>query len=168
MELNTLQDLYVDELRDLLSAENQILKALPKMAKAASSPQLARAFQEHLNQSQEHVARLTRIFEMMGEKPRAKKCKGMEGIIEEGKDLVDEAETDEARDAAMISAAQKVEHYEMASYGAVRTYAKHLGQNEAAELLQRTLDEEGETDKKLTQLAESGINVQAQHAEANA
>ena len=168
MEMNTLQDLYIDELRDLLSCESQIIKTLPKMAKAATSPQLQQAFQKHLGESQEHLERLNQIFETMGEKPRAKKCKGVEGIIEEGKEMMEESETDEARDAALIAAAQKVEHYEIASYGTVRTYAKLLGDDNAARLLQRTLDEEGNTDKKLTQLAESGINVEAREAESNA
>jgi ferritin-like metal-binding protein YciE len=168
MEMNTLQDLYIDELRDLLSCESQIIKALPKMAKAASSPQLQQAFQRHLEESQQHLERLNQIFETMGEKARAKKCKGVEGIIEEGKEMMEETETEEARDAALIAAAQKVEHYEIASYGTVRTYAKLLGDDNAARLLQQTLDEEGNTDKKLTQLAQSGINVEAREAESNA
>src|SRR5262245_8493051 len=124
MEMTSLQDLYVDELRDLLHAENQLIKALPKMAKKASNPELAQAFEEHLEQTRTHVERLNQIFEGMDQKPRAKKCKGMEGIIEEGKEFMEEAETDELMDAALISAAQKVEHYEIASYGTVRTYAQ--------------------------------------------
>jgi ferritin-like metal-binding protein YciE len=167
MDMSTLQDLYIDELRDLLHAENQILKALPKMAKQASSPELQKAFEDHLQETEGHVERLNKIFEMMGEKPRTKKCKGMEGIIEEGKEIMSEAENDEIMDAGLIAAAQRVEHYEMAAYGTVRTYAKLLGDDKAAKLLQQTLDEEGNADKKLTALAESGINLEAaQGAEA--
>jgi ferritin-like metal-binding protein YciE len=161
MEMTELQDLYVDELRDLLSAENQIIKALPKMAKQASSPELQKAFNKHLEESKGHVDRLNRIFEKMGQRPRAKKCKGIEGILEEGKEFMDEAETDELMDAGLIASAQRVEHYEIAAYGTLRTYAELLGDKEAAKLLQQTLDEEGATDKKLTSLAQSGINVEA-------
>jgi ferritin-like metal-binding protein YciE len=160
MKLQTLHDLYVAELRDLYSAENQILKALPRMAKKASSPDLKRAFEEHLEQTQGHVERLEEVFEKLDVKPRGKKCKAMEGLIEEGKEVMEEAGED-VLDAALIAAAQKVEHYEMASYGCARTYARLLGDAEAADLLQQTLDEEGETDKRLTQLAESHINVEA-------
>jgi len=168
MDMSTLQDLYLDELRDLLNAEGQIIKALPKMAKKASSPELQQAFQSHLEETKGHVERLNQIFEKMGEKPRSKKCKGMEGIIEEGKDVMEEAENEEVLDAALIAAAQRVEHYEMAAYGTVRTYARLLGDEQAARLLQQTLDEEGETDKKLTALAESGINVEAAEAQSDA
>jgi ferritin-like metal-binding protein YciE len=168
MEMSSLQDLYVDELRDLLNAENQIIKALPKMAKKASNPELAQAFQEHLEQSKTHIERLNQIFQNMDQKPRSKKCKGMEGILEEGKEFMEEAETEELLDAAMIAAAQKVEHYEIASYGTVRTYAQILGDDQAADLLQQTLDEEGETDKRLTELAQNGINVEAREAETEA
>jgi len=168
MEMSTLQDLYLDELRDLLSAEGQIIKALPKMARKASSPELRQAFTSHLEESKGHLERLNQIFEKMGEKPRAKKCKGIEGIIEEGKDVMEEAENEEVLDAALIAAAQRVEHYEMAAYGTVRTYARLLGDEQAARLLQQTLDEEGEADKKLTSLAESGINVEAAEAESDA
>jgi ferritin-like metal-binding protein YciE len=168
MDMTSLQDLYIDELRDLLSAENQIIKALPRMAKKASNPDLQQAFEEHLDQSRTHVERLNEIFEGMGQKPRAKKCKGIEGIIEEGKEFMDEADSEEVMDAGLIAAAQRVEHYEMAAYGTVRTYAQLLGENDAARLLQQTLDEEGDTDKKLTELAMNGINVQAREAEAQA
>lgn len=161
MEMTELQDLYVDELRDLLSAETQIIKALPKMAKKASSPQLQQAFVKHLDESKVHVERLNKIFESMGQRPRAKKCKGIEGILEEGKDFMEEAETDEIMDAGLIASAQRVEHYEIAAYGTLRTYAELLGDKTAAKLLQQTLDEEGATDKKLTSLAQSGINVEA-------
>ena len=167
MEMNALQDLYLDELRDLLSAESQIIKALPKMAKEATSPQLQQAFQDHLEETKGHVERLNQIFENMGEKPRAKKCKGMEGIIEEGKEFMEEAESDEVMDAGLIASAQRVEHYEMAAYGTVRTYAKLLGDEKAAKLLQQTLDEEGAADEKLTSLAESGINVKAEEQAAS-
>jgi ferritin-like metal-binding protein YciE len=163
MEIDQLKELYVDELRDLLSAENQIVKALPKMAKKAASPQLRQAFEEHLEQSKGHVERLQQIFANMDLSARAKTCKGMQGIMAEGTELMEEVD-EPALDAALISAAQKVEHYEMASYGTVRAYARLLGDEKAARLLQQTLDEEGETDKKLTKLAESGINVEAVQA----
>lgn len=160
-KLKTLHDLYVSEMKDLYSAENQILKALPKMAQAASSPMLQQAFQEHLEQTRMQVQRLDQIFERLGQKPTGKKCKGMEGLIEEGKEMMDENMEPDVLDAALIVAAQKVEHYEMAGYGSARTYAHMLGEHEAAQLLQQTLDEEGETDKKLTQLAESVVNREA-------
>jgi ferritin-like metal-binding protein YciE len=127
---------------------------------------LQQAFEDHLEETKTHVERLNQIFENMGQRPRSKKCKGLEGIIEEGKDFMDEAESDEVMDAGLIAAAQKVEHYEMASYGTVRTYAQMLGDERAAKLLQQTLDEEGEADKKLTELALNGINVEAQQAQA--
>jgi len=168
MDMTSLQDLYVNELRDVLNAENQILKALPKMAKKASSPELSQAFEEHLEQTRQHVQRLNRIFQNMGQTPRSRKCKGMEGIIEEGEDFMDEADSEQVLDAGLIAAAQRVEHYEIAVYGTLRTYAKLLGDEEAARLLQQTLDEEGQTDKKLTKLAESGINIEAKQAESDA
>ena len=163
MEMENLQDLFVEELRDLYNAENQLLKALPRMAKKASSPQLQTAFQTHLRETQGHVKRLEQIFDKLGKKPTGKKCKGMEGLIEEGKEMMSEDAEPEVLDAGLISAAQRVEHYEIAGYGTVRTYAKLLGDEQAARLLQQTLDEEGATDKKLTQLAESSINVEAMH-----
>lgn len=165
MEMKQLQDLYLDELKDALSAEGQIIKALPKMAKKAASSKLKAAFEKHLEETKGHVKRLNQIFENMGEKARPKKCKGMEGIIEEGKEFMDEAETDELMDAGLIASAQRVEHYEMAAYGTLRTYAQILGDNFAMKLLQKTLDEEMKTDKSLTALAESGINVEAASAE---
>jgi ferritin-like metal-binding protein YciE len=168
MSMNTLQDLYLDELRDLLSAESQILKALPKMVKQAKSPELRDAFESHMEETQGHVERLNQIFENMGQRAKAKKCKGIEGILEEGKDFMDEAETEEVMDAGLIASAQRVEHYEMAAYGIVRTYAKMLGDDQAAKLLQQTLDEEGEANKKLMALAENGINAEAQHAQSEA
>jgi ferritin-like metal-binding protein YciE len=160
MELASLHNLYVDELKDLFSAENQILKALPKMAKAASSEELRSAFEDHFEQTKIHVQRLEQILGKLEENPKGKKCKGMEGLLEEGKELLEEDAAPEVLDAGLISAAQRVEHYEMAGYGCVRTYAQLLGDEDAVELLQQTLDEEGETDEKLTQLAEN-INVQA-------
>jgi ferritin-like metal-binding protein YciE len=165
VELASLQELYIDELKDLYSAENQILKALPKMAKAAASEDLRSAFEEHLEQTKTHVERLEQIFDKLETSPKGKKCKAMEGLIEEGKELMKEDSEPEVLDAGLISAAQKVEHYEMAGYGCVRTYARLLEDEDAAELLQQTLDEEGETDKKLTELAES-INLEAAQDEA--
>jgi len=163
MQLATLRELYVDELRDLYSAENQILKALPKMAKAASSAHLKNAFQEHLEQTKGHVQRLDKIFDELGARAKGKKCRAMEGLIEEGKELLEKDVEPDVLDAGLIAAAQKVEHYEMAGYGCVRTYAKLLGDDQSAELLQETLNEEGETDEKLTELAESTINLKAMH-----
>jgi len=162
MSMESLHDLYVSELKDLYNAENQILKALPKMAKAATNPDLQKAFQMHLEQTEGHVERLEQIFANLGVSPKGKKCKGMEGVIAEGKEMMEEEAEPEVMDAGLISAAQRVEHYEMAGYGSVRNYAKLLGDENAARLLQKTLDEEGETDKKLTQLAESHINMEAQ------
>ncbi len=162
MALSSLQDLYVDELKDLYSAENQITKALPRMAKKATSPQLRAAFEEHLKATRGHVERLEKIFEDLGKSPRGKKCVGMEGLLEEGKELMQEEAEPMVLDAGLIGAAQRVEHYEMAAYGTVRTFAEQLGYEEAANLLQQTLDEEGEADKKLTMLAEENINQQAE------
>lgn len=161
MELETLRDLYVDELKDLYSAESQLVKALPKLAKAATSSPLKAAFNEHLAQTKIHVSRLEEILHALGEAPKGKTCKAMKGLVEEGSEMVKEDAEPEVRDAGLISAAQRVEHYEMAGYGCVRTYAQLLGDKKAATLLQRTLDEEGAADKKLTQLAER-INVVAE------
>lgn len=163
MELESLRELYVDELKDLYSAENQILKALPKMIKAATSKELKAGFQEHLEQTKEHVTRLEKIFKKLGTTPKGKKCKGMEGVIEDGKELMEEDAEPEVMDAGLIGAAQHVEHYEIAGYGCVRTYAELLGNDDDAQLLQKTLDEEKETDAKLTALAH-GINVEAERA----
>ena len=162
MKLETLRDLYVEQLQDLYSAENQLVKALPKMAKAASDPQLRGAFEEHLAQTEHHVRRLDQIFQQLGEKPKAQKCKGMEGLIAEGEEMIKMKGDPAAIDAGLIAAAQRVEHYEIAGYGCVRTYAKQLGDQQAAQLLQQTLDEEGTADKKLTQLAEQVINLEAE------
>jgi ferritin-like metal-binding protein YciE len=163
MEMNALKELYINELKDLYSAENQLVKALPKMAKASDSDELRTAFGEHLEQTREHVARLEKIFETLDESPKGKKCKGMEGLIEEGGELIEEDPGPEELDAGLISAAQRVEHYEIAGYGCVRTYANLLGESEAVSLLEQTLAEEKETDEKLTELAEQ-INVAAQEA----
>ncbi|HEX5422598.1 MAG TPA: ferritin-like domain-containing protein [Candidatus Acidoferrales bacterium] len=159
MKESALKELYVDELRDLYNAENQLTKALPKMAKAATSDELRAGFEEHLEQTKGHVERLQEIFKELGEKPTGKKCKGMEGLVEEGEEMIEEQEG-EALDAGLISAAQRVEHYEIAAYGSVRTYANLLGEEDAAELLEQTLTEEKQTDQKLTKLAEK-INVRA-------
>jgi ferritin-like metal-binding protein YciE len=161
MAVRSLENLLVDELRDLLSAEKQMTKALPKMAKAASTEQLTAAFEEHLTQTQGQIARLEQAFEILGHAARAKKCLAMEGLIEEGKEHLEEDMEPTVKDAALIASAQKVEHYEIASYGSARTWAREVGQPEVAELLQATLDEEAETDRKLTQLAETLVNQQA-------
>jgi ferritin-like metal-binding protein YciE len=161
VELASLKELFVSELKDLYSAENQIVKALPKMAKAASSADLRAAFEEHLEQTHGHVERLEQIFKTLGATPKGKKCKAMEGLIEEGKELLEADAEPAVRDAGLIAAAQRVEHYEMAGYGCVRTYARLLHDEQSATLLQQTLDEEAETDKKLTDLAESMVNVDA-------
>jgi len=162
MSLDTLKDLYVEQLRDLYSAENQILKALPKMEKAASHEELRAAFEEHRQVTERQVERLDRIFEDLGERATGHHCKGMEGLLKEGDEMVQEKGDESTIDAGLIAAAQRVEHYEIAGYGTVRTYAERLGFSEHAELLQRTLDEEGETDHRLTDLAESIINPDAQ------
>jgi ferritin-like metal-binding protein YciE len=163
MKESALKELYIDELRDIYNAENQLTKALPKMAKAATSEELRAGFEEHLEQTKGHVERLEQIFKELGERPTGKKCKGMEGLVEEGKEMIDEQEG-EMLDAGLISAAQRVEHYEIAAYGCVRTYANLLGEDDAAELLEQTLKEEKETDQKLTKLAEK-INVEAEAEE---
>jgi ferritin-like metal-binding protein YciE len=160
MEMNRLKHLYIEELRDLYSAETQLVKALPKMANAASSEDLRAGFEQHLGQTKEHVARLEKVFKALGESAKGKKCKGMEGLIKEGSELIEEDLAPEELDAGLISAAQRVEHYEIAGYGCVSTYAKLLGEDEAASLLRLTLEEEKETDEKLTQLAGS-INLEA-------
>jgi ferritin-like metal-binding protein YciE len=162
MPMESLQELYVEEIKDLYSAEHQILKALPRMIKAASSPQLKRAFSRHERQTREHARRLERIAKELGEKPTGKKCHGMEGLIEEGKDLIKEKPAPNVLDAGLISAAQHVEHYEMAGYGTVRTWARLLGYERQAQLLQTTLDEEEQTDGDLTVLAEAFVNEQAE------
>ena len=161
MELNNLAELYIDELKDLWSAENQILKALPKMIKAASAQPLKKAFRDHEQLTKEHVRRLERIFSSLDASPRGKKCVGMEGLLKEGSELIRERPDPDVLDAGLISAAQHVEHYEMAGYGTVRTWARLLNHGEHVQLLQQTLNEEGDTDKALTKLSET-INVEAE------
>jgi ferritin-like metal-binding protein YciE len=161
MKLDSLQTLYIEELRDLYNAEQQLVKALPKMAEKASASELKQAFEDHLEQTKEHVVRIEEIFERLDKKPTGKTCKAMKGLIEEGSEILEEEGEDSVIDAALIAAAQRVEHYEIAGYGTVRTFANILGEEDAAELLQQTLDEEGETDKLLTDLAESVVNVEA-------
>ena len=162
MQLETLQDLYVEELRDIYNAENQLVKALPKMAEGASSDELRQGFEEHLEQTKGHAERIEQIFEQLGEKVKGKKCKAMEGLVKEGAETLEEDMNEDVKDAALIAAAQRVEHYEIAGYGTARTYANLLGHDEAVSLLEQTLEEEKETDAKLTQLAE-GINIAAEH-----
>jgi ferritin-like metal-binding protein YciE len=161
MEMDSLRELYVDELKDLYSAEKQILQALPKMVKKASNAKLKKALQDHLEVTQMQLERLDKVFEEIGKSPRGKKCKGMEGLLEEGKEMMQDDMEPDVMDAALIAAAQRVEHYEMAGYGTVRTYAQLLGETNQAKLLQKTLDEEGDADKLLSQLAASEINVEA-------
>jgi len=163
MKLETLNELFIEQLQDLYSAEEQLTEALPKIAKAASSPALKQAFEEHLDQTEGHIARLDQCFEKLDADPEGKTCKGMKGLIAEGEDLMDEDAEPEVLDAGLIAGAQRVEHYEIAAYGCARTYAQLLGMTELAQLLQQTLDEEKETDQKLTDLAES-INVEAKAA----
>lgn len=164
MKLETLQDLYIHELKDLYSAEKQLLKALPKMAKAATHEELSNGFAEHLEQTREHVARLEKILSNHVKTLRAPKCIGMAGLIKEGENMIEEEADDEVRDAALIAAAQRAEHYEIAGYGCARTYAELLGDEEAVRLLQTTLDEEAATDKRLTELAQTSINLDAMAA----
>ena len=161
MKLNSLKKLYLEELRDLYSAETQLVKALPKMVKGASSAELKQAFENHLEQTKEHVERLNEIFDRLDEKPTGKTCQAMKGLIEEGSEMLEEEGEKSVIDAGLIGAAQRVEHYEIASYGTVRTFANLLGEEEAADLLQETLDEEGETDKELNALAEGIVNEEA-------
>jgi ferritin-like metal-binding protein YciE len=155
-----LRELYIEELKDLYNAENQLVKALPKMAKAASSDELRQGFEEHLEQTKGHVQRLEKIFQALGESPKGKKCKGMEGLVEEGSEVMKEDFEGTLMDAALIGAAQRVEHYEIAGYGTVCAFAEELGETEQNSLLNETLEEEKETDDKLTQLAQQ-INAQA-------
>ena len=164
-KLSSLDDLLVHELQDIYNAEGQILKALPRMAKAASNPDLKAAFEEHRSQTEGQVKRLEQVFKLLGHPVKGKKCEGMAGLIEEGKKVMQEDAEPEVLDAALIAAAQKVEHYEIAAYGCLCTYAEMLGYQEAHELLGQTLDEEETTDEKLTALAESVINVEAEVAE---
>ena len=164
MAMQTLHDLFVEELRDLYNAENQLLKALPKMAKKASTPELKAAFEEHVDVTRGQVNRLEKIFSDLDESPKGKKCKGMTGLVDEEVETVGDAEVGPVKDAALITAAQKIEHYEIAGYGCVRAYARRLGYGDAEALLRETLNEEGEADKRLTELAESTINDGARNA----
>lgn len=165
-KVTTMQELFLDEIRDLYDAEKQLTKALPEMADAATSDQLRNAFQEHLGQTHNHVQRLERIFEALGEKGTGKKCAAMAGLIKEGDEIASDSEQTAVRDAGLIAAAQKVEHYEISGYGSARTHAELLGNREAARLLEETLQEEKEADQKLNQLAQSMINEQASGAGA--
>jgi ferritin-like metal-binding protein YciE len=157
--MKNLHELYVHELKDLYSAETQLVKALPKMADAASTPELKDAFKTHLRQTEGHVDRLEQIFKGLGEKPGGETCEAMQGLVKEGEQTIKEKAPDAVKDAALIAAAQRVEHYEIAGYGTVRTYAEQLGEKDAVKLLQQTLDEEGETDKLLNKLAMSGAHI---------
>lgn len=163
MKIDTLEELLTDELKDLYSAENQILKALPKMAKTAKSRELRMAFEEHFKQTENQVRRLEKAAEELGFSPRGKKCMGMEGLLEEGKEIMTNGSKDPASpmEAGLIGAAQKVEHYEIAAYGTASAHARQLGFNSVARLLDQTLEEEKTTDEKLTKLAENQVNVQA-------
>lgn len=163
-KLNSLKDLYIEELKDLFNAENQLVKALPAMAQAASDEGLKTAFQEHLEETKTHIERLEKIMEELDESPKGKKCKAMEGLVAEAKETIEMKGEPAVKDAALIAAAQRVEHYEIAGYGCVRTFATLLGFSDAAELLQTTLDEEGATDERLTDIAEE-LNVEADTAE---
>ncbi len=159
--METLHDLLTDELKDLFSAETQLTKALPRMAKNATNPELKRAFQEHLKQTEEHLRRIERISAELDIKPRGKKCMGMEVLIEEGKEVMTVAQADDVMDAGLIGAAQKVEHYEISAYGTARAHAEQLGYRSAVEVLQQTLDEESQANELLTQIAESMVNPEA-------
>jgi ferritin-like metal-binding protein YciE len=161
MRLETLEDLYIHELKDLYSAEKQLIRALPKMAKSAKNEQLAAGFKEHLEQTKEHAARIEKILDEHQQSTRGSRCKAMEGLIAEGAEMIEERAEPAVKDAGLISAAQRVEHYEIAGYGTARTYAEMLGDNEGARLLQATLSEETETDQKLSKLAKSSINLAA-------
>ena len=163
MKLDNLERLFVKELRDLYDAENQITDALPKLIDAAHNAQLKHALQEHLSVTKQQISRLDRIFQMMQQKPTGETCKGMKGVIKEGEEIVSAGGDPSTIDAGIISAAQRVEHYEMAGYGTVRTYAKLLGLQEMEKLLQQTLDEEAEADSKLTEIANT-VNVEAKAA----
>jgi len=159
--MSDLRETFIEELKDLYDAEKQITKALPKMAKAAEHEELKEAFETHLEETQGHIERLEKVFELFDETPKGKKCKAMEGLVAEGKELIDEEEGD----AAFICAAQKVEHYEIASYGSLISWARLLGEDEAADLMEETLGEEEQTDEKLTEVAESTINVEEAEGE---
>jgi ferritin-like metal-binding protein YciE len=160
-KIESMDELFLSEIRDLYDAEKQLTKALPKMAKAAESEELTAAFQEHLQQTQGQVERLQQVFDALGQKSGGKKCAAMEGLIEEGEEIIKEGEESPVRDAGLIAAAQKVEHYEISGYGSARTHARMLGHDEAERLLQETLDEEKEADEKLNEIAEGMVNPEA-------
>lgn len=162
-EFNNLNELFVHELKDLYDAENRLIEALPLMADAAVSPDLKAAFDQHLQETQNHARMLERIFQQLGQEPKRETCKAMQGLVKEGEDMISAKGDDKVRDAGLIAAAQRVEHYEMAGYGTVRTFAERLGHRDIAQTLQQILDEEGATDKKLTMLAESHINQESMH-----
>ena len=163
MSVNTIEKLFVEELKDLYSAENQITKALPKLAEAASSKELKSALEHHLKETEGHVQRLEQVFEILGASPKGKTCDGMKGILSEGSEALKETDEGDVRDAALISGAQRVEHYEMAAYGTVRSYAERLKQKRIVQLLEETLEEEKAADKKLTDISKK-VNQQALHA----
>jgi ferritin-like metal-binding protein YciE len=165
--MESLDELLAEELKDIYSAEKQLLRALPKMAQKASAPELKTALQEHAEMTQRQVERLEEVFESLGKPAKAKTCKAMQGLIEEATEIMEEDASDAVLDAGIIAAAQKVEHYEIASYGTVRTWARLCGQEEAANLLQETLDEESQTDERLTELAESIVNPRAEEGEGD-
>jgi len=165
MKVNSLKQLYVEELKDVYDAENQIVKALPKLIKVASTPKLREALESHLEQTKGHVQRLEQIFEGLGETAKAKKCDGLRGILEEGEKVISDGEKGPVLDAGLIAGAQRVEHYEMAAYGSLKTWAGQLGDDRAVRLLEETLNEEKAADKKLTEIATSGVNAEASHAE---
>lgn len=167
MKLNTLDDYLLSELKDLYNAESQLIRGLPKMSKAASSPRLRQAFDEHLEVTKKHKQRLEQVFEQIGHTPRGKKCHAMEGLLEEAQEMIDASGDEAVHDAALIGAAQRIEHYEIAAYGTARTIARRLGHDQAAQLLQTTLDEEEQTDRELTEIAESEVNVHAQRNTAD-
>lgn len=167
MTIDNLRDLYIEQLEDLYSAEQQLIKALPKMAKAASSEELRSAFEDHLEETKGHAERIETIFEEMGQKMTQKKCKAMEGLVKEGSEVIEEDMTDGLKDAALIAAAQRVEHYEMAGYGCVKAYATRLGDDEAASLLEETLNEEKKADELLNGIAEE-LNIEVQQESGQA
>jgi ferritin-like metal-binding protein YciE len=168
MSLDSLETLFIEELKDIYNAETQLTKALPRLAKAAESPELQQAFNNHLKETEGHVLRLQRIFKELGEDPKGKRCKGMQGLLEEGKEIMEKPGEPAVIDAALIAGAQRVEHYEIAAYGCLRTYAQLLGLNEAVRLLQQTLAEEEAADKKLTEIGETSVNNQAASAGSGA
>jgi ferritin-like metal-binding protein YciE len=167
MKIESLNELLAEELKDIYSAEKQLLRAMPKMAKKATSPELKTALQEHLEVTKRQIERLEQVFQSLGKPAKAKTCKAMQGLIEEATEIMEEDADDAVLDAGIIAAAQKVEHYEIASYGTVRTWARLCGAEEAAGLLQETLDEEGEADQRLTQLAESIVNPEAEDGDGD-